>query len=67
MGATTTTGTGLGESFGEHKPENSNGCCGGRQPETEATPVIRRQCAARIKTGSVVRHKTSTGTRIRTC
>ncbi len=67
MGATSVTGTGLGESFGEHKPENSNGCCGGRPVETTPTTPIRRQCAARIKTGSVVRLKTSSGTKIRTC
>ena len=58
MGATSITGKGPGESFGLHKPENSNGCCGGKAPESVARTPLKRVCSAKLKIGGSVSYKT---------
>jgi len=68
MGATSVTGTGPGESFGEYKPENSSGCCPSGPAQEASTPTrIRRQCAAKVRTGGSVIYKSGGSGKIRVC
>ena len=67
MGATSVTGRGKGESFGEHKPQNGGGCCQWQTP-IDNTPKIRNNyCTTRYSTGSVIRHKVGGTNSIKIC
>jgi len=49
MAATSVTGTGIGESFGEPKPENNSGCCANCNEETVKKKVIKNGCYVSYK------------------
>lgn len=57
MGATSSTGTGLGQSFGEYKPETSSGCCGKARPEETPSSPPKKYCSAKVKSGNKVRYR----------
>lgn len=57
MGATTTTGTGPGDSEGLYKPEHNTGCCNAKNPPRVETTIPKKQCASRIVAGGRTRYK----------
>jgi hypothetical protein len=68
MGATSTTGTGPGESHGVPKPENSTGCGGAGPDEPEPTPEVKRGCVVKHKSGNVASASAgSGGTGVKVC
>ena len=68
MGATSVTGSGTGDSYGEYKPELQCGGCGcGFTEEEEQRIVVKRGCVTRHRSGGVAFVKVGGMTGIKVC
>jgi hypothetical protein len=69
MAATSVTGTGIGDSNGKYKPENSSGCCGIKKqpPEEEIEKPNPIGCHVKLKYGSRNRLITGNNSNLKVC
>jgi hypothetical protein len=69
MGASSSTGVGMGDSHGKHKCANQCGGCGCKcQPETPADTPHKRGCVTRVASGQKKAYNAGKGTTgIRVC
>ena len=68
MGATSVTGTGLGDSNGKQRPENHITCSCGPNCEEEIEPKVRKNpCSVQYVSGGSVVIKTGTRVQIKVC